>query len=60
MFRGDDVYKKVSSLSGGERARLSFAKIFMKRPNVLLLDESTNHMGLLGKETLEDILEQYK
>ena len=60
LFRGDDVYKKVSSLSGGERSRLSFAKIFMKRPNVLLLDEPTNHMDLLGKETLEDIFEQYK
>ena len=60
LFRGDDVYKKVNSLSGGERARLCFAKIFMRRPNVLLLDEPTNHMDLLGKETLEDIFEQYK
>lgn len=59
LFRQDDVYKKVSSLSGGERARLNFAKIFMKKPNVLLLDEPTNHMDLLGKETLEDLFERY-
>lgn len=59
LFRQDDVHKKVSELSGGERARLNFAKIFKKQPNVLLLDEPTNHMDLLGKEKLEDIFEQY-
>ena len=59
LFRQDDVHKKVSELSGGERARLNFAIIFKKQPNVLLLDEPTNHMDLLGKEKLEDIFEQY-
>lgn len=59
LFRQDEVYKKISSLSGGERARLNFAKIFMKKPNVLLLDEPTNHMDLLGKETLEELFGQY-
>lgn len=59
LFRQDDVHKKVSELSGGERARLNFAIIFKKQPNVLLLDEPTNHMDLPGKEKLEDILDQY-
>lgn len=59
LFGQDNVYKKVSNLSGGERARLSLAKIFKRQPNVLILDEPTNHMDLIGKETLEDIIMQY-
>lgn len=59
LFRGDDVFKKVSSLSGGEKVRLALAKIFETRPNFLILDEPTNHMDIVGKEALEDMLKSY-
>ncbi len=59
LFSGDDVYKDVSMLSGGEKVRLALCKIFMKRPNLLVLDEPTNHMDIAGKETLEDMINNY-
>ena len=59
LFTGDDVFKKVSSLSGGEKVRLALARIFQTRPNFLLLDEPTNHMDIVGKEALEEMLRNY-
>lgn len=56
LFTSDEVFKEVSMLSGGERVRLSLAKIFYAGPNVLILDEPTNHMDMIGKETLEAML----
>ena len=56
LFTQDEVYKDVSMLSGGERVRLCLAKIFHTLPNVLILDEPTNHMDMIGKETLEAML----
>lgn len=59
-FTGDDVFKQVCVLSGGEKVRLALCKIFKHRPNFLILDEPTNHMDIVGKETLEGILTSYK
>lgn len=60
LISGDDVYKNVNSLSGGEKVRLALCKIFKRRPNVLILDEPTNHMDIVGKETLEKMLCDYE
>ena len=60
LFSGDDVFKKIDMLSGGEKVRLALCKIFKRRPNVLILDEPTNHMDIVGKETLESMLSDYK
>ena len=60
MFHGDDVFKKINVLSGGEKVRLELCKIFKSNPNLLILDEPTNHLDILGKETLEEILTNYK
>ena len=59
LFSGEDVFKTVDVLSGGERVRLALCKIFRKKPNFLILDEPTNHMDIVGKETLEEILKNY-
>lgn len=59
LFSGEDVFKKVSMLSGGEKVRLALCKIFKREPNVLVLDEPTNHMDIVGKETLESMLREY-
>lgn len=59
LFSGEDVFKCVNDLSGGERVRLALLKIFKKRPNVLILDEPTNHMDIVGKETLENMLTSF-
>ena len=59
LFTGEDVFKKINVLSGGERGRLQLCKILKKQPNVLLLDEPTNHMDIVGKESLENILKEY-
>lgn len=59
MFYGDDVFKEINMLSGGEKVRLALCKILKKGPNVLILDEPTNHMDIVGKETLENLLKEY-
>jgi ATP-binding cassette subfamily F protein 3 len=59
-FTGDDVLKDVGALSGGERSRLSLAKIFRRRPNVLVLDEPTNHLDIYAREALEQFLAAYE
>ena len=55
LLSGDDVFKCVKDLSGGEKVRLALSKIFRRRPNFLILDEPTNHMDIIGKETLEKL-----
>lgn len=59
MFTGEDVFKNIDMLSGGEKVRLALCKILKRRPNVLILDEPTNHMDIVGKETLESMLKDY-
>ena len=59
MFTGDDVFKKINVLSGGEKVRLGLCKIMKKNPNLLLLDEPTNHLDIYGKECLESLLTSY-
>jgi ATP-binding cassette subfamily F protein 3 len=60
LFSGEDVFKKVSVLSGGEKTRLVLAKIMMAAPNLLILDEPTNHLDIPGRQMLEDALEAYE
>lgn len=60
LFKGEDVYKELSVLSGGEKVRLQLCKILYNKPNFLILDEPTNHMDIASKEHLEDILTEYK
>lgn len=59
-FSQDEVERKLGQLSGGERVRLALCKIFFTRPNLLILDEPTNHMDILGKESLEKMLKSYE
>ena len=59
LFVGEDVFKKIKTLSGGEKVRLALCKILKKSPNMLLLDEPTNHLDIIGKENLEDLLCSY-
>lgn len=59
LFSGDDVFKNVNVLSGGEKVRLALCKIFRKKPNFLILDEPTNHMDIIGKEALESMLAEF-
>ena len=59
MFKGDDVFKKLSKMSGGERARVSLLKLMLKQGNLLLLDEPTNHLDTSSREALEQTLINY-
>ncbi len=59
MFKGEDVFKEVSVLSGGERARLTLAKLFSNKINVLILDEPTNHLDIKSREALENALKTF-
>jgi ATP-binding cassette subfamily F protein 3 len=60
LFSGEDVFKKVAVLSGGEKARLTLAKIMLSAPNLLLLDEPTNHLDIPGRQMLEDALGDFQ
>lgn len=60
LFSGEDVFKNVNVLSGGEKVRLALCKIFKHKPNFLILDEPTNHMDIVGKEALETMLSEFE
>lgn len=59
-FSGDDVFKKINDLSGGEKVRVSLCKILSKKPNLLIMDEPTNHLDIVSKDTIEKLLKNYK
>lgn len=58
-FSGDDVFKRIGDLSGGEKVRVSLAKILNSKPNVLIMDEPTNHLDIISKDTIEKLLKSF-
>ena len=60
MFYGEDIFREINMLSGGEKVRLALSKILKKGPNLLILDEPTNHLDIVGKESLESMLMEYE
>ena len=60
LFRGDDVFKKIGNLSMGEKGRVAFARLIISGANMLVLDEPTNHMDIVSREKIEEVLAQFQ